>query len=95
MAKKLSRREFLLRSGAGVAAISLAACAAPVPAAPQAKEEAQAAEAKPAAAEVVKIVWGTPWGGNPPFIQKNMETLMLGAFKKVPGAIVPASGKKA
>jgi multimeric flavodoxin WrbA len=29
------------------------------------------------------------------FIQKNMETLMLGAFKKVPGAIVPASGKKA
>jgi multimeric flavodoxin WrbA len=29
------------------------------------------------------------------FMQKNMETLMLGEFKKVPGAVVPASGKKA
>lgn len=95
MVKKLSRREFLLASGTGVAALGLAACAppaaAPAPAAPKAEEaESAAAEptAAPAAPDVVKIVWGTPWGGEPPFIQKNME-LFHAAYKNIQCEYLP------
>ena len=99
MERKLTRREFLLKVGgaAGVSVIgtALAACAAPPATAPAPQAPAQApakateAPAKaPAAKAAVKIVWGTPWQGNPPFIQENMR-LFAEAFPDISAEYMP------
>jgi ABC-type glycerol-3-phosphate transport system substrate-binding protein len=78
MINRVSRRDFLRVGSAGIGAVFLAACAAPVTQAPQAEEGASPAE------EALKIAWWHSWGGTTGL---NALTAVADAFNESGGAL--------